>query len=200
MERTLLSGLSWRCHTPTAHQVGLSILSLLLPYVDIPEVTWGYLMDETKYLTELAVRDYYFSTKRTSTIALAAILNAIGDMTTGLKDLMIAFLRVIVDVERFDFDHPKQVAAAIKRLRLLAELPEHLDMEETNLDDSEKTYKVSNTSTQRGNRDLEDHSLFSYQSDASGKVHNVSLRSSLHDVSDWSDEDFLHELSCNDHH
>ena len=31
MERMLLSGLSWRCHAPTAHQVGLSILSLLLP-------------------------------------------------------------------------------------------------------------------------------------------------------------------------
>eukprot|EP00985_Skeletonema_marinoi_P006582 scaffold2845_cov147-Skeletonema_marinoi.AAC.5 len=30
MERTMLRGLSWRCHAPTAHQVGLSILSLLL--------------------------------------------------------------------------------------------------------------------------------------------------------------------------
>eukprot|EP00985_Skeletonema_marinoi_P020945 scaffold12598_cov141-Skeletonema_marinoi.AAC.5 len=77
MERTLLIGLSWRCHAPTAHQVGMSILSLLLPYVDIPEVTWGFLIDEMRYLTELAVRDYYFSTstQRTSTIALAAIFN-----------------------------------------------------------------------------------------------------------------------------
>ena len=37
MERVLLSGLSWRCHAPTTHQVGLSILSLILPYADIPE-------------------------------------------------------------------------------------------------------------------------------------------------------------------
>eukprot|EP00984_Skeletonema_dohrnii_P017094 scaffold7714_cov130-Skeletonema_dohrnii-CCMP3373.AAC.3 len=73
MERTLLIGLSWRCHAPTAAQVGMSILSLLLPYVDIPEVTWGFLVDEMRYLTELAVRDYYFSTQRASTIALAAI-------------------------------------------------------------------------------------------------------------------------------
>ncbi|KAL7446240.1 hypothetical protein ACHAXM_010343 [Skeletonema potamos] len=50
MERILLSGLSWRCHSPTAHQIGLSILSLLLPHVDIPEVTWGFLIDEMKYL------------------------------------------------------------------------------------------------------------------------------------------------------
>jgi hypothetical protein len=76
MERTLLSGLSWRCHAPTAHQFGLSILSLLVPKVDLPEVTWGFLVDEMKYLTELAVRDYYFSTQRASTIALAAILIA----------------------------------------------------------------------------------------------------------------------------
>jgi hypothetical protein len=46
MERILLSGLSWRCHSPTAHQIGLSILSLIMPYVDIPEVTWGFLIDE----------------------------------------------------------------------------------------------------------------------------------------------------------
>ena len=91
-------------------------------------------------------------------------------MTTGLKDLMIAFLRVIV--ERFDFDHPKQVAAAIKRLRLLvlAELPEHLDLDidERSLDDdSVKACKASNTSTQISEKDLEleGQSLFSYQSD-----------------------------------
>eukprot|EP00984_Skeletonema_dohrnii_P038447 scaffold41690_cov167-Skeletonema_dohrnii-CCMP3373.AAC.2 len=46
MECVLLSGLSWRCHAPTAHDVGLSILSLILPYVDIPEASWGFLMDE----------------------------------------------------------------------------------------------------------------------------------------------------------
>ena len=187
MERTLLSGLSWRCHAPTAHQVGLSILSLLLPYVDIPEVTWGYLIDETKYLTELAVRDYYFSTQRTSTIALAAILNAIVDMTTRLKDLVKAYLRIIMEL--YDFDHPKQVAAAIKRLRFLSKLPELLDdTDERSLDDSVKTHKVSNTSTQRGNRDPED-SLFSCEREASGNVRNVC------DASGWSDQDLDDLLS-----
>eukprot|EP00984_Skeletonema_dohrnii_P002514 scaffold872_cov119-Skeletonema_dohrnii-CCMP3373.AAC.10 len=63
MERVLLSGLSWRCHAPTAHQVGLSILSLILPYVDIPEASWGFLMDEMKYLIELDVLDYYTTYK-----------------------------------------------------------------------------------------------------------------------------------------
>ncbi|KAK1746086.1 cyclin family protein [Skeletonema marinoi] len=121
MERTLLIGLSWRCHAPTAHQVGMSILSLLLPYVDIPEVTWGFLIDEMRYLTELAVRDYYFSTstQRTSTIALAAIFNVINDASIKeRRELLGAYLRVIM--ECFDFDHPNQIAAARSRLKFLA--------------------------------------------------------------------------------
>ena len=197
MERTLLSGLSWRCHAPTAHQVGLSILSLILPYVDIREETWGFVIDEMKYLTELAVRDYYFSTQRTSTIALAAILNVIGGMTPTLKDLLITYLRVIA--EGYDFDPPKQVAAAIKRLRFLSKMPELLeDTDERGLDDSVKTCKVSNTSsTHRGNRDPED-SLFSCKKDASGNVRNKSPRSSLCDVTGWSDQDLDDHLSCND--
>eukprot|EP00984_Skeletonema_dohrnii_P015376 scaffold6629_cov171-Skeletonema_dohrnii-CCMP3373.AAC.1 len=95
MERTLLIGLSWRCHAPTAHQVGMSIFSLLLPYVDIPEVTWGFLIDEMRYLTELAVRDYYFSTQRVSTIALAAVFNVISDTSTKeRRELLGSFLSV----------------------------------------------------------------------------------------------------------
>ena len=196
MERILLSGLSWRCHAPTAHEVGLSVLSLLLPYVDIPEVTWGFLMDEMKYLTELAVRDYYFSTKRTSAIALAAIFNVIGDTNDRLEELLKPFLRVIMG--RFDFGHHKQVAAAIKRLEFLSKLPELLDdTDERSLDDSVKTRKVSNTSHLMSERDfdLEGHSLFCYQRDASGNVHNESCRSSLRDVSGWSDQDLYNHLS-----
>ena len=148
MERTLLSGLSWQCHAPTAYQIGLSILSLILPYVDIPEVTWGVIMDEMKYLTELAVRDYYFSTQRTSTIALAATFNAISDTSTKeCREVLGAFLRVIM--ECFDFDHSNEIAAARARLSLLIQ-PEtvlHEDgADETSLDDSVRTFLISNSS------------------------------------------------------
>jgi hypothetical protein len=145
MELTLLSGLSaWQCHAPTAYQIGLSILSLILPYVDIPEVTWGVIMDEMKYLTELAVRDYYFSTQRTSTIALAATFNAISDTSTKeCREMLGAFLRVIM--ECFDFDHSSEIAAARARLSLLAQ-PETVlqedDADETSLGDSVGTFKV----------------------------------------------------------
>jgi hypothetical protein len=119
MERILLSGMSWRCHSPTAYQIGLSILSLILPCVVIPEVTWGFIIDEMKYLTELAVREYYFSTQRTSTIAVAAIFNAISVTSTKeCEDILTDFLRVIM--ESFEFDHSKHIAAARTRLRCLA--------------------------------------------------------------------------------
>jgi hypothetical protein len=150
-ERILLSGLSWRCHAPTAHQIGLSILSLLLPYVDIPEVTWGFLIDEMKYLTELAVRDYYFSTQRRSTIALAAIFNVIRDMSTKERqEILGAFLCVIMDC--FEFDHSKHIAAARTRLQYLATATPAItlqedDVDERSLDESVITMKVSNSSS-----------------------------------------------------
>ena len=138
-------------------------------------------MEEMKYLTELAVRDYYFSTQRTSTIALAAIFNVIEDMTTGatgLKDLLLLRSLLSVITESFDFDHPKQVAAAIKRLRLLAELPERNDVVERSEDDSVKSRKVGR--------------------DASGNVRKESRRSSLSDAdfSCWSDQDLHNNHSC----
>ena len=152
MERILLSGLSWRCHSPTAHQIGLSILSLILPYVDIPEVTWGFLIDEMKYLTELAVRDYYFAFERTSTIALAAIFNVISDTSTKEhQEILTAFLRIIM--ECFEFDHSKHIAAARTRLQclvtpdiLLQEDDLEVYVDEISLE-SVNTFQVSNISS-----------------------------------------------------
>ncbi|KAK1746127.1 cyclin family protein [Skeletonema marinoi] len=147
MERTMLRGLSWRCHVPTAHQVGLSILSLLLPSVNISEVTWEFLVDEMKYLIELAVRDNYFSTQRASTVALAAILNAISDTrSTEERKVLGAFLRVTM--ECFDFDHPNQIAAARSKLQSSETLKFDVE-DERSLDDSMKTFKVSNRSSAR---------------------------------------------------
>ena len=154
MERTLLSGLSWRCQAPTAHQIVLNIFYLLPPYAEeIPEVTWVFLMDEVKDLTELAVRDYYFSNVRASTIALAALLNVIGNTTDRFERLLNPFLRVIV--ESFDFDHPIQIAAARRRLQQLTDdsTPDYLDdddvMDECSFDISGKTSRVSNMPSQK---------------------------------------------------
>lgn len=153
MELILLNGLSWRCHAPTAYQAGLSILSLMLPNVDIPEDTWGYLMDDMKYSIELAVLDYYFCTQRTSTIALAAIYNAIGDIRSNRdQELLRAFLNRII--ECFDFDHPKQISAGRRKLQSLLLRDDDVDESDVDeeclgLDDlTNKPLEVSSRSSQ----------------------------------------------------
>jgi hypothetical protein len=109
-----------------------------------------------KYLTGLAVRDYYFSTQLTSTIALAAVFNVISDTSTKERqELLGAFLRVIM--ECFDFDHFKHIAAARKRLQCLAKPDTLLQVQEDavderSLDDSVKTFSRYQTASPRGER------------------------------------------------
>ncbi|KAK1734362.1 cyclin family protein [Skeletonema marinoi] len=195
MERTLLNGLSWRCNAPTAHQVGLSILSLILPYVDIPEVTWGFLMDEMKYLTELAVQDYYFSTQRMSTTALAAVFNVVNDTSTKVRRQAIgAFLRVIM--ECFDFDDSEQINAARRRLNFLAKpdtqedemMDDEISLE--SLEESVETIKASNSSSSHPKRGHEGH--FWHEKDELGHEQVVSPSSSLRDISSEKQDSSLH--------
>ena len=175
MERTLLSGLSWRCHAPTAQQFGMSIFSLILPYVDVPEVTWGFLIDEMTYLSEVAVREYYFSTERSSTVALSATLIAICSTGTHQRrQLLEAFSRVIM--ETFDFDHPSQIAEVKTRLHSLIKDDNVEECEdERSLDDSMKTFKASNRSSWRRGLDGEAKK----KKNERGIVHQLSPNSSL---------------------
>jgi len=134
MERILLTGLSWRCHAPTAHQVGLSILSLILPFVDIPEDTWGFLIDEMKYLIELTVLNYDFVTQRTSTIALAAVHNAIGEIRCKAhQELLRLYLSVIM--ECFYSDHSEQIINEVRGKLQSLLIHEEEDEDETSVDE-----------------------------------------------------------------
>lgn len=117
MELTLLEGLEWRCYAPTSYQIGLSILSLIMPYVNTSEATWSFLMDEMKYQTEHSIRDYYFSTQRPSTIALATLFNAMGQICSPERDEVLDFFLRIIRL--LDFDQPDQVSKASQRLNCL---------------------------------------------------------------------------------
>jgi hypothetical protein len=121
MERTLLSGSStwssWRfAPASTAYEVGRTVLSSLVPYTNLPEATWSFLLDEVQYQTEHAVRDYYFSTQRTSTIALAAILNAVKRLSCNTHQEMLRNALTCI-VEHFDFDDSKLIFIAQQRLQ-----------------------------------------------------------------------------------
>ena len=188
MERVLLSGLSWRCHAPTALQVGLSILSIILPtVVNIPEETWGVLMDEMKYLIELTVLDYYFSTQRTSTVALAAIYNATSSITCKVhQELLRTSLSVIT--ERFDFDHPKKISEVRRKLLSLIlddDVDEECSLDEghSGVDNSVRTCRIANRSFPE-EEVIEDRFISSYERDEIIDLESgMSPNSSLHDLS-----------------
>ena len=145
-------------------------------------------MEEMKYLSELAVQDYYFSTQRASTIALAAILNAISDTCTKeRREVLEAFLHVITECS--NFDDSEQITAARRRLRLhsLTKPKPDTDTEqaeitadERSLDESVKTLKASNSSSQQ--RKSESHCW--HERDGLGHEHIVSSpqTSSVHDI------------------
>ena len=84
MERKMLRALDWRLCPPTGSQVAHHVLALMLSQEDakfkLEPGTWDYVRDEVAFQVETAVRDYYFATRRPSTLAAAAILNVINGL------------------------------------------------------------------------------------------------------------------------
>lgn len=82
MERTILKSLSWNLHPPTS----IAISSIFLDYffasrvVSITSADLDDVYDVSSFFCELAVCDYFFVRVNQSTIALAAILNALEGM------------------------------------------------------------------------------------------------------------------------
>jgi len=122
MELTLLQGLEWRLNTPTSTDLATSILSLLLPCVDLEESTWGCILDEVKYYTVHVVRDYYFTTQLTSTAALAAIFNAFAQVGVlqDRQDVNV-WTALLLVVAGKHFAPPQELIAAMRRLNSLVE-------------------------------------------------------------------------------
>lgn len=71
MEMDILSNLHWHVHPPTPYTFLSYFMQLTKPQ---PAATKIYEM--ARYFIELSVLDYYFVGKRSSTVAIAALLNA----------------------------------------------------------------------------------------------------------------------------
>lgn len=83
MESTILRALSWLVHPPTPLTF-INHLILLYPRAS-PELR-NQLVVIARYIAELSVYDYYFVTKKPSSIALACILHAMNDMQVPLHE------------------------------------------------------------------------------------------------------------------
>mmetsp|Transcript_24771 Transcript_24771/g.59733 ORF Transcript_24771/g.59733 Transcript_24771/m.59733 type:complete len:315 (+) Transcript_24771:140-1084(+) len=99
MEMSILEGLSWRICTPTSIQMAYCILSIALPVVDLQESVRGFILDEVRYQTEYSLREYYFATKRPSTVAMAAIFNALDLIGEQDREAVLRALLLVMNDE-----------------------------------------------------------------------------------------------------
>lgn len=121
MERTILKDLNWHIYTPTTSQLTNLILSLLLPHVQLDESMWNLILEEVQYQAEFAMKDYYFSTQRPSTVALAAIFNALDAMDNSIGQPVLLALQALLFVMDEQFAAPSEVFAVMDTLRYLVE-------------------------------------------------------------------------------
>lgn len=143
MEWRILSDLEWRITAPTSIQMANCILTLILPNVHLQEEsTWECILDEVRYQIMHAVRDYYFVTQRPSTVALAAIFNALDRLESKDRRAIIHALLFIMNDE---FESSRNVFAAKHRLLFRMNSTPNCKIEE--LEDIASSVSHDNAST-----------------------------------------------------
>lgn len=111
MELKVLSALGWKLHPPTQYAF-ISHMLLFLPNEAHPSVR-KEIFEMSRYLTELAVCDSWFVDCNKSTVAFAAILNVMEDITysrlsAGIRE---KFLRELCDSANLSHRSPTVIAA-----------------------------------------------------------------------------------------
>ena len=130
MELAILQGLSWRIYAPTSIQMVYNILSLVLPNVNLPESTWGYILDEVRYQTEVSLQNYNLSSKqRSSTVAMAAIFNAVLQLNDKQDQQSILRALSAQLLMSYDFDF-QAIMATVRRMRHPEMVADEEDTEE----------------------------------------------------------------------
>lgn len=115
MESSIVNKLSWQLNPPTSTQIAHHILSLLWPCVDVSEPTWGRaILEDVKLQLKYAARDYYFTLKRPSTTALAAILNAVNRVDKQVRQAFV--LDAFLLIAKADFDSLEDLLVVKNRL------------------------------------------------------------------------------------
>lgn len=124
MELQMLEGLKWRLSCPSSLQLAHTILSLMASNVQgheqIPALAkgvWAAIFEEVAFQTENAVRVYDFTTLRSSTVAVAAVLNAIEQINDRDYPALIVALTSIL--REFEFDSPHQIKKVMDKLSIL---------------------------------------------------------------------------------
>lgn len=116
MEEIMLQALNWHVHPPTPCAFCRDFMLLLS--VDIPSDIRSEINELVRYLTELSVCDYWFVTRKPSTIAIASFMYALDilgsqGIESGYQD---CFLKTLTD-NGFDIANNEDIDQCYDRLR-----------------------------------------------------------------------------------
>ena len=117
MEDAMLQALSWHVHPPTPFAFSRDMIKLVS--ADVTPRLRHELSELARFLTELSVCDYYFVTRKPSSIAVAAIINAIELMGPEKIEpkYKVGFLHNIVSIG-LDIDNDgDEIIECYERLR-----------------------------------------------------------------------------------
>jgi hypothetical protein len=116
MEEAMLQALSWHVHPPTPYAFCREMMHLLS--ADLTPRIQHDVSELARFFTELSVCDYFFCTRKPSSIALASIINAIELMGPNRVDprYKIQFLNNIVDLG-LDIADDDEIIECYERLR-----------------------------------------------------------------------------------
>mmetsp|Transcript_30121 Transcript_30121/g.52151 ORF Transcript_30121/g.52151 Transcript_30121/m.52151 type:complete len:334 (-) Transcript_30121:391-1392(-) len=116
MEDSMLQSLHWHVHPPTPFAF-CGDLMLLMPGDINPQLRRN-VSEMSGFMTELSVCDYWFVTKKPSSVALAAIINAIELQGPSRIDprYKVEFLHRVVDIG-MDIANDSEIIECYERLR-----------------------------------------------------------------------------------
>ena len=98
--------LSWHVHPPTSFCLARHFLHMLPSSPVCSPAVRHDILEFARFLTELSVIDYFFVTKRASSTALAALLNAMDTVGTIDFATRMEFVRQLKGLDEFDpYDH-----------------------------------------------------------------------------------------------
>ena len=116
MEDSMLQALGWHVHPPTPFSFVRELMNLLPQEISPPAK--HDLNELARFLTELSVCDYYFVTKKPSSIALAALINAIDlqGSRNSYPRIKAQFLQHVIEVG-LDITTDEETVVCYERLR-----------------------------------------------------------------------------------
>mmetsp|Transcript_21103 Transcript_21103/g.38313 ORF Transcript_21103/g.38313 Transcript_21103/m.38313 type:complete len:352 (+) Transcript_21103:213-1268(+) len=116
MEDSMLQSLHWHVHPPTPFAFCRDLATLISR--ELPASAHHDVGELSRFMTELSVCDYWFVTKKPSSVALASIVNAIELQGHGRVDprYKVEFLHRVVDVG-MDIANDGEIIECYERLR-----------------------------------------------------------------------------------